>query len=972
MSLPGVQWPAGTVTMLFTDIEGSTAGIQALGSDRWEEVLEVHAEILRTALATNAGIEVRTEGDSFFAVFTSATAAIAAAVAAQRGLQSVEWPHGAAVRVRMGLHTGETRPATTAAGADYVGFEVHRAARIAAAGHGGQVLISDTTRALVHDQLGAGIGLRDLGEHRFKDLAQQQRVYQLLVDGLPDDFPPLRSLDATPNNLPTQTTSFVGREPEIAKALGLLDGGRLLTLTGSGGTGKTRLALQVTASALDHFSAGAWLVELAPVTNPGDVAATVAAALHVSERAGHDRLATISESLRSQELLLVLDNCEHLIESCAQLADVLLRSCPRLKIIATSRERLNVPGETLMPVPSLRLPEPGEVLPLDELWAYEAVRLFVDRAAAFQLGFELTGENADDIVRICRRLDGIPLALELAAARVRALSLGQVAQRLDDRFRLLTGGGRTVVARQQTLRALIDWSYDLLRPAERTLLARLAVFARGWTLEAAEEICAGDGLERDEILDLLAHLVDKSLAVKQERAGSARYTMLETVREYAHDKLVESGEAAIIRKRHFDHFFRLLEQAGEVFGGIEGRRLAGEYENLLAALAWVEAESGSEERMLYFAGSLQAPAMWRGRGPSELRQILTRALERSNPTARTPGRARALTAAAGLASMQEDGDAAFALATEAAGILREFGNTRDLAQVLMILGLSTQDPAAFAEAESILTQTDDYYGLGLSRFIRGDFALQRGDYQEARRLHTESLALLRRAGDDSTIRTSPMLSLARIACAEGDFVQARALVEEALAIRRKNTDDHWAIAIALNGLGEVDRCEGRAAQAAPLFEQALRDARELGDGPLISWSQHNLGHVALQASDLPTAAGRLHESLTLRRRAGPHVNLATSLAAFAGLATRDGAFTEAAWLFGAAETMLESVHGVLPPADELTRLADLALVRARLDSDAFEAATSEGRNADLDGVDRLTESLAQYRPRDLTEQLAGS
>ncbi|MDP9274615.1 MAG: tetratricopeptide repeat protein [Chloroflexota bacterium] len=971
MSLPDVPWPMGTITMLFTDIEGSTTGIQELGSDRWEGVLEVHAKILRAALAANAGIEVRTEGDAFFAVFTSAAAAIAAAAAAQRELQNAGWPHGAAVRVRMGLHTGEARPATAAAGADYVGFEVHRAARIAAAGHGGQVLVSDTTRALVHDQLGEGIELRDLGEHRFKDLERPQRVYQLLVDGLPDDFPPLRSLDATPNNLPTQITSFVGREPEIAKALGLLHAGRLLTLTGSGGTGKTRLALQVTASALERFSAGAWLVELAPVTDPAGVAAAVAATLHVSERAGHDRLATISESLRSQELLLVLDNCEHLIESCAQLADALLRSCPRLKVIATSREGLNVPGETLMPVPSLRLPEPGALPPLAELREYEAIRLFIDRAAAFQPGFELMPENAEDLVRICRRLDGIPLALELAAARVRALSLAQVAQRLDDRFRLLTGGGRTVVARQQTLRALIDWSYDLLRPAERTLLARLAVFARGWNLEAAEEICAGDGLERDDILDLLAHLVDKSLVVKQERAGSARYALLETIREYARDKLVESGEAPIIRKRHFDHFFRLLEEAGEVFRGFEGRRLAGDYENLLAALAWVEAEPGSEERMLYFAGSLQTPAMWRGQ-PSELREILTRALERSDPTARTPGRARALWSAAGLAAMQDDGPAAFALATEAAGILRELGNTRDLAQVLALLGWSTHDMAASAEAESLLSQTDDHFGLGLSRFVRGDFALQRGDYEEARRLHTESLALFRRAGGDLSVHTAPLLSLARIACAEGDFVRARALVEEALAIRRKDADNRWAIAIALISLGEVDRCEGRAAHAAPLFEQALRDGRELGDGPLIHWSQHNLGHVALQAGDLPTATARFRESLTLRRRAGPNVNLASSFAAFAGLAARADAFTQAAWLFGAADAMLEAVHGVLPPADELVRRADLALVRERLDSGAFEAATAEGRGADLDAVDRLTEGLAQNRRRVLTELPAGN
>lgn len=946
--------------MLFTDIEGSTTGIQALGSDRWEDVLEVHAKILRMALSANAGIEVRTEGDAFFAVFTSAGPAIGAAAAAQRELQSATWPHGAHVRVRMGLHTGEARPATTEAGADYVGFEVHRAARIAAAGHGGQVLVSDTTRALVHDQLGERLELRDLGEHRFKDLERPQRVYQLLVDGLPDDFPPLRSLDATPNNLPTQTTSFVGREPEIAKALGLLGAGRLLTLTGSGGTGKTRLALQVTASALERFSAGAWLVELARVTDPSGVAAGVAAALHISERAGHDMLAAISESLRSQELLLVLDNCEHLIESSAQLADTLLRSCPRLKIIATTREALNVPGETLMPVPSLRLPEPGSLPPLAELREFEAVRLFIDRASAFQPGFELAAENAEDIVRICRRLDGIPLALELAAARVRALSLSQVAQRLDDRFRLLTGGGRTVVARQQTLRALVDWSYDLLGPAERTLLARLAVFARGWVLEAAEEICAGESLERAEILDLLAHLVDKSLVVKQERAGAARYAMLETIREYARDKLVESGEAPLIRKRHFDHFFRLLEQAGEMFGGVEARQLAADYENLLAALEWVEAEPGSEERMLHFAGLMMAAAPSRGRGASEPRQILARALERSDPTARTPGRARALATAAGLAVIQDDSPAAVAHGTEAVRILRELGKPRELALALMVLGAATQDLAAFAEAESLLNQTDDLLGLGFMRFLRADAALKQGDYDEARRGLTEARALFRRTDGDSPLHSAPLLGLGRIACAEGDFVQARALVEEALALRR-NGENRWSIAIALNSLGEVDRCEGRAVDAAPLFEEALRDGREIGDGALISWSQHNLGHVALQAGDLPAAAGRLRESLILRRRAGPHVNLAASLAGFAGLAARADAFTDAAWLFGAADAMLEALHVVLPPADELVRRADLALVRERLESGAFDAATAEGRKADLDAVDRLTEGLVADR-----------
>ena len=945
--------------MLFTDIEGSTAGIRALGSDRWEQLLELHGQILRATLSEHDGIPVRTEGDAFFVVFTSARSAVAAAAAAQGELHRAPWPHGATVRVRMGLHTGEARPATTKTGMDYIGFEVTRAARIAAAGHGGQVLISDTTRALVHDQLADGLELRDLGEHRFKDLERPQRVYQLVIDGLPDDFPPLRSLDATPNNLPTQTTSFVGRESEIAKALALLDASRLLTFTGSGGTGKTRLALQVTAAALDRFAAGAWLVELAPITDPTGVAGAVAAALHVSERPGHDLLTVVTESLQSQELLLVLDNCEHLIESCAQVADTLLRACPRVKILATSREALNVPGETIVPVPSLRSPDAGPLPPLEELGGYAAVRLFVERASAFQQDFALTAENADDIVRICRGLDGIPLALELAAARVRALSSGQVAQRLDDRFRLLTGGGRTVVARQQTLRALIDWSYDLLNPPERTLLARLAVFARGWTIEAAEGICSGDGLERADILDLLAHLVDKSLVVKQDRAGSARYAMLETIREYARDKLVASGDAPRIRERHFDHFLEQLERASAVFGGSESRRLAGDYENLLAALEWAEAEPGTDDRVLRFASSMMQVAMHRGRGPTDIRQTLSRALARSDPAAHTASRARALQTAAALAAVHRDFPAALVYATEAVAIHRELGNMRDLAQTLSFLGASTNDAAALAEAEALVTQSGDTAGLALHRFLRAEAAMDRGSYDEARLLHTEALAYFRHAGGDLPIRATPLLGLARIACADGDLTQARALVEEALAIHRKAGENPFGVAIALTSLGEIDRCEGKAAEATPLFEEALRDGRGFDDAPLISWSLHNLGHVALQAGDLPLAAARLNESLTLRRRGGPPIDLASSFAAFASLAMRAGSPGDAALLFAAADAMLATVQGVLAPADVQVRSADIAVVRAQLGDTAFTAASAEGREASLEAVYRLTDRLGQ-------------
>src|SRR6202521_4102027 len=646
--------------MLFTDIEGSSDGVRTLGADRWESVLEHHTGIIREALDKHSGFVVRSEGDSFFAVFTSPSEAVAATAEMQRRLHETAWPHEASVRVRMGLHTGKVRATSAAGGADYVGFEVSRAARIAAAAHGGQVLISDTTESLVRDGLAPGLTLRELGEHRFKDLVRPQRLFQLVIDGLPDSFPPLRSLDATPNSLPTQTTTFIGRQRELAKAADLLKTTRLLTLTGPGGSGKTRLALHLAADVLDRYPDGVWLVELAPVTDPAGVAPAVAAAVHIGEQPGRPVVETISAGLRKRKLLLLLDNCEHLIAACAQLADVLLRACPLLTILATSREGLNIQGETLMPVPALRVPDGDTLPPLDELREYEAISLFVDRCTSYQPAFALTEENAADIVRVCRRLDGVPLALELAAARVRVLSIAQVAMRLDDRFRLLTGGGRTVVARHKTRRARIDWSYDPLTDGERLLLRRLSIFVRGWTLEAAEAICSGDGIDSEAILELLAHLVDKSLVVMMDGGGAARYTMLETIREYAREKLVVSGEAPALRQRHFEYFFHYASDRplwGRSNDGIE-------YENMRAALEWIETEPNSADQYVLFVASIIFPAMVRGRA-GELQEILTAALARSATPEQGLGRGRGLNAAAMLADLQGDQEVAVHRAMEA-------------------------------------------------------------------------------------------------------------------------------------------------------------------------------------------------------------------------------------------------------------------------------------------------------------------
>ncbi len=954
--------------MLFTDIEGSTTSVRALGTDRWEAVLEIHSGIVRDALARHGGTEVRTEGDAFFAVFTSPTEAVAAAVAAQRAFAATTWPHGAAVRVRMGLHTGETRPASAAAGADYVGLEVHRAARIAAAGHGGQVLVSDTTEALVRDELPNGLALRDLGEHRFKDLAQPRRIYGLVIDGLADAFPPLRSLDAIPNNLPTQPTSFIGREKELAMAQALFARSPLVTLTGQGGTGKTRLALHLAADSLDHYAGGAWLVELASVSDPGAVATAVAAVLRITERPTGATTDLIIDSLRDQRLLLVLDNCEHLIAASAALVNALLRSCPQLKILATSREALGVPGESLFSVPSMGVPADDRLLGLEELRGYEAIRLFVDRCLAQLPDFALTTENAADVARICRRLDGIPLALELAAARIRSLSVAEIAQRLNDRFRLLTGGSRTVVARQQTLRALIDWSYDLLADAERRLLRRLAVFVRGWDLEAAESVCAGDGLESGAILDLLAHLVDKSLVQKQDRGGIARYTMLESVREYAREKLVDAGEAEVQRDRHLDYFFHFVVDAPQWNSDSPtALRAAEDFENLQAALERIQADPAGRERELLFLGSILGPAVTRGR-VADLLRSLTDALARSDPAARTLGRARALLAAGGLRQMQGEEFIDRHLAEEAVALLRALGEKHELAFALLVFARALLPDEAAAErtvreARALLDEAGDRWSQAFVSFLLGDAALERGNYAAAVRLHTESLALFREIGEQN-YASNALLSLGRLACVAGDHGKARALVEEALAIRRRRRvgDNRWVVAIALNSVAEVVRCAGDPPAGKASLEEALRYGRELRDDAVVRWSLHNLGHVALHTGDLRTAATRFGESLALRRRAGPSLNVAAGLAGLAAVAVRAGSLVEAARLHGAIAAMLDSTHTVLAPADEQTRRADLAAIHAALGPQAAAAAFDTGRAATSVEVDRMAGAILAPEP----------
>jgi predicted ATPase/class 3 adenylate cyclase len=780
--------PTGTVTFLFTDIEGSTGLLQALG-DRYAAVLDEHAAIVRRAVSDAGGVEVSTHGDAFFVVFGSPAGAVRAAVAAQQGFASHDWSPGPPVRVRMGIHTGDG----ILGGDDYVGIDVHRAARIADAGHGGQVILSDATRGLVQHALPAGASLRDLGVHRLRGISDPERLHQLVINGLASDFPAPRTLDATPNNLPLQLTSFVGREEQIAEVERLLGQTRLLTLTGPGGSGKSRLALRVAAELLTRFPDGSCFVDLSPVTDPALVPAAVANALGVPEAAGRPILDGVKDHLRHRELLQVVDNFEQVAEA-GPVIEELLTAAPKLRTMVTSRVVLALRGEQEYAVPPLHVPDPQR-LPagLSALGAVEAVRLFTERALAASPRFVLTEQNAPVVAEITARLDGLPLAIELAATRTKVLTPEQILSRLKRRLALLSSGSRSLPERQRTLRAAIAWSYDLLDPVERRLFARLSAFNGGWTFESAEAVCDPEALGLD-ILDGLTSLVDKSLIRRTEPPGRpSRFSMLETIREYGHEQLEAGSDHELVLRRHAEHFLRFAVEVEPLLTAEDQGewldRCEDEHANIRAALRWAidRGEAGLAQAA---AGALWR--FWQQRGHlAEGRQWLEETLAMPSGQAPTAARAKALAGAGGIAWWSDQG-AARGFYDEALAIERELG-----------------DPARLAEA-----LYNEAFAVGAEH-----------DLESAARLLDESLELFRQVGDEPGVaRVLTVLVVPDAMAGAWDRVIAR--IEEVAAIWRRLGDRLnlafgliW-LAFAYGRAGRREDARSTALEALELFRGA--------------------------------------------------------------------------------------------------------------------------------------------------------
>ena len=889
--------PTGTVTFLFTDIEGSTKLAQEY-PDEMPALLARHHELLRTAAEVHNGFVFRIVGDSFSVAFHTARDALNAALAAQRFLQHESWTP-APIKVRMGIHTGSAELEVHANESKYSGYAtLALTQRVMSVGHGGQILISQSTHDLVKDRLPNGTELRDMGERRLKDIVHLERLYQVVAADLDSEFPPIKTLEALKHNLPLQLTSFIGRANEIQEAKQLLPYTRMLSFIGPGGTGKTRLSLQLAEEQLTDFKDGAWLIELAPLTDSAYILTTIANTFNLREAQGISLLDTVTDYLRGKQLLLIFDNCEHLVEACARLANHFLHSCPQLKIIASSREALGIDGETVYRVPSLTKDE--------------ATQLFTERAMKAESRFKMTEQNAYSIAQICARLDGIPLAIELAAARVKLFTPEQIADRLDDRFRLLTAGSRTALPRQQTLRALIDWSYHTLNQTEQRAFSRLAVFSDGWTFEAAESVI-GDA----EAMDDLMGLVNKSLVNVEEQDGESRYRYLETIRQYAMEKLLEAGEAVTARDRHLAYFIEVSRRAEEKFGTEQRpmwvNRLEMEHDNLRSALGW--ALESNPESALQMVCSLAG--FWLSRS------YMT---EGCNWCQAAISRVEALTAAdPNIDRMRVQAYSALAMLSINHG---EHQTGQVAARKGVALARQLDDPLQLARA---------LHFLGMSSTFVGDVTLAFDS------LH-ESEALCRQFGYHDDL-ASVLQSLAYATMeVHGPKAaeQLQSYLEESLALSQGSVDPEAAVRTE-GILARLAFDRGDLPEARKHADRMLDLHQEMGDQLSVTGHQTGMAHAARQMGNYKEALALYRETLPDWQKMGHRGAVAHQLECIAFIAKAQEQGERAVKLMSAAEALREASSSPRTPQESLEYDREVAGVRAGMDEKTFNSLWAEGR-----------------------------
>jgi predicted ATPase/class 3 adenylate cyclase len=903
--------PTGTVTFLFTDIEGSTR-LWERDASAMQSALARHDGILRSAIEEREGHVFKTLGDAFCCAFSSAPEALGAAISAQRALHDEEWEEGAMIRVRMALHTG----AVDEQGGDYFGPALNRVSRLLSAGHGGQTLLSLATQELVRDALPVDASLEDLGERRLKDLFRPERVFQVTTPDLPSDFPPLRTLENLRNNLPLQATPLVGREREVGEVCERLrqEDIRLLTLTGPGGTGKTRLALQAAADVLEDFEDGVFFVPLAAVTDPGLFYTEIAGALGLRESGDVALEDLLKEYVVHRKLLLLLDNFEQIL-SAVPLVGELLSAAPHLKVLATSRIPLGLYGEHDYAVPPLSVPDTKRLPPIEVLSQYEAVRLFIDRASAAKASFEITSENAPAIAEICARLDGLPLAIELAAARVRLLPPKVLLTRLANRLKLLTGGAKDLPARQRTLRGAIEWSHDLLEEGEKTLFARLAVFSGGRTLEAIEAVCDAEGDLPVDALDGVSSLLDKSLLLREETSEEeSRFVMLETIHEYAREKLEQSGEAEEVSGLHAAYFLAFAEEAEPELEGPDQaswmERLEADLDNFRAALSWL-LEAGEAESALRTGGALWR--FWKIRGHlSEGRRWLSAGLA-AGDAAPAGVRARAMLGLGDLDVMQGDYPQGEEKLEASLALFRGAGDGRAEAQALNILGW---------------------------------IASERNDLERAEKLLEESLALGREAGTPVVIHNA-LNALATLATRRNDYARASVLWEEGLGMARA-AGDVRGISIHTGNLGNLALTRNDFERAEALLREGRELSWKLGDWLGVSVADLNLGNRALAQNDFDLAEKRcVKVVLDLQERAEVY-GIDGALDVLGSVAASRGEIRRAARIWGGTEGYRDA-RGVPWPPDEREMIEPrIEAARTRLDGAAWEQEWERGRSLTLD------------------------